>query len=163
MTSRKVLIALVLAAPFTLVLSGFSVGAAQEGPKYKPAFAALLGANDVDAKGARNAGDPDGEGSFALSAGGTTICYAYIVKAIDQPVGAHIHKAKAGKNGDIVVPLTPPDAGDPGLVSECLQDQDEALVEDIVTHPTQYYMNVHTEPYPDGAIRGQLQRLPKKQ
>jgi len=145
-----------------LVSAGFTTAGAQTGPKYKPAFASMLGANEIDANGKKNAGDPDGEGSFAFSAGGTSLCYAYLVKAIDTPVGAHIHKAKAGKNGSIVLPLTPPDSGDPGLQSECLQNQDEALVEDIIEHPTKYYVNVHTEAYPDGAIRGQLQQLPKK-
>lgn len=163
MRGRKACIALALAVPVALVTAGFTGAGAQEGPKYKPAFASLLGANEVDADGAKNAGDPDGEGSFAFSAGGDSLCYAYVVKAIDTPLGAHIHKAKAGKNGDIVLPLKPPDAGDPGTQTECLQGQDEALIEDIVEHPTRYYMNVHTEAFPDGAIRGQLQRLPKKQ
>jgi hypothetical protein len=162
MTGRKALLALAIAAPVALVASGFTVAGAQEGPLYKPAFASMLGANEIGPDGEKNAGDPDGEGSFAFSGAETSFCYAYVVKAIDTPVGAHIHKAKARKNGDIVLPLAVPDAGDPGLVSECLQDQDEALVEDIIEHPTRYYVNVHTEALPDGAIRGQLQRLPKK-
>jgi hypothetical protein len=163
MIRRRVLIALALAVPITLTI-GFSTNAAQaQGPRYKPAFASLLGANEVGANGHRNAGDPDGEGSFGLSAGSTNICYAYVVKAIDQPTAAHIYKAKAGKNGDSVVTLQVPSAGDPGVVSECLQNQDQALVENIIEHPTGYYVSVVTTAYPDGAIRGQLQRLPKKQ
>jgi hypothetical protein len=154
---------LVLAAPFTLVLSTSAVGGAQTGPKYKPAFASLLGANEIfQADGKKGAGDEDGEGSFALSAGGTSLCYAYVVKAIDTPAAAHIHKAKAGVNGDVVITLQAPTSGDPGTVAECLQDQDEAVIEDIVEHPKRYYVNVHTADYPDGAIRGQLQRLPAK-
>lgn len=163
--SRRIalVMVLVLAAPFTLVLSSSAVSGAQSGPKYKPAFASLLGNNEIfQADGKKGAGDKDGEGSFALSGAETSLCYAYVVKAIDTPVAAHIHKGKAGVNGDVVIPLTAPTAGDPGTVSVCLQDQDEAVVEDIVEHPLRYYVNVHTETFPDGAIRGQLQRLPKK-
>ena len=166
MTGRKALTlcALTLLAPAALVTAGLSTSAAQsKGPLYKPAFASLLGANEIGDDGKKNAGDPDGEGSFALSAGATNICYAYVVKAIEAPVGAHIHQAKAGKNGDIVVPLEIPTGGDPGTFSACLQNQDAALVEDLIEHPQKYYMNVHTPTYPTGAIRGQLQRLPKNQ
>jgi hypothetical protein len=164
MSRRRTLIALALAVPVALGTAGLSAGAAHaQKPRYKPAFASLLGANEIGEDGSRNAGDDDGEGSFALSAGATNICYSYVVKAIDQPTLAHIHKAKAGKNGDPVVTLQIPDTGDPGLVSECLQNQDEALVEDIIEHPQKYYVNVHTTAFPDGAIRGQLQRLPKNQ
>lgn len=166
MSRRKLFTAFVLvmlATPAALLTGGLSSSGAQTGPKYKPAFASLLGANEIGEDGEKGAGDEDGEGSLALSAGGTSICYAYVVKAIDTPIGAHIHQAKAGKNGDIVLPLGVAVSGDPGTFTECLQDQDEALIEDIVEHPAKYYVNVHTEPYPAGAIRGQLQRLPKKQ
>jgi hypothetical protein len=165
MSRRKLFTALVLvmlATPAVLLTGGLSSSGAQTGPKYKPAFASLLGANEISEDGEKGAGDEDGEGSFALSAAETSICYAYVVKAIDAPVAAHIHKAKAGTNGDIVLPLGIPTSGDPGTFTECLQDQDETLIEDIIEHPARYYVNVHTQPYPAGAIRGQLQRLPKK-
>jgi hypothetical protein len=162
MIVRKACLVLAGAALIALATAGFTSAGAQTGPKYKPAFASMLGANEVSADGKKNAGDPDGEGSFAISAGGTSLCYAYTVKALDTPVAAHIHKSKPGKSGGIVLPLKPPDSGDPGLQSECLQNQDQALVEDIIEHPAKYYVNVHTQAYPDGAIRGQLQRLPKK-
>ena len=158
---RKAGIVAAAAAFAAMATAGFTAAGAQSGPKYKPAFASLLGKNEIAEDGTKNAGDPDGEGSAAISAGGTSLCYAVVVKAIDTPVGMHIHKAKAGKNGDIVVPLTQPTSGDPGTQAACLQDQDEALVEDIVEHPAKYYFNVHTEAFPAGAIRGQLQKLPK--
>ena len=166
MSRRKLFASLALVAlatPAVIVSAGMPSSGAQTGPKYKPAFASLLGANEISADGKKGAGDEDGEGSFALSGGATNICFAYVVKAIDTPVAAHIHKAKAGKNGDVVVPLTPlPTAGDPGTTSGCINDVDAALVEDIVEHPSKYYANVHTAAFPDGAIRGQLQQVPKK-
>jgi CHRD domain len=162
MTRRPAMLLVALMLPAVLVMTTFSVSGAGTGPAYKPAFASLLGANEISEDGQKNAGDEDGEGSFALSAGGTSICYAYVVKAIETPTAAHIHKAKAGQNGDVVLPLGTPTSGDPGTIAECLQNQDEALIEDIVEHPARYYANVHTADFPNGAIRGQLQRLPKK-
>lgn len=170
MSRRKLFVALVLVAlatPAVLLTGGLSSSGAQTGPKYKPAFASMLGANEISEDGKKGAGDEDGEGSFALSAGATNICFGYVVKAIDTPTAAHIHQAKAGKNGDVVVPLFPdpplPTSGDPGTTSGCLTNLDATLVEDIIEHPAKYYVNVHTQAFPNGAIRGQLQRVPKKQ
>jgi hypothetical protein len=120
-------------------------------------FAALTGRNEVDADGRRGAGDPNGRGSFTAIVDGDQLCFGITVKNLDVPVGAHIHKARPNRNGPIVVPLTHPTSGDPGASSGCVPVA-AAIARAILRRPRQYYANVHTGPFPAGAVRGQLFR-----
>jgi hypothetical protein len=54
--------------------------------------------------------------------------------------------------GPIVVALKPPTSGVSGGCTRAAP----ALVSAIVANPSNYYVNVHNAPYPEGAIRGQL-------
>jgi CHRD domain len=127
-------------------------------PAFAQLFTVLLGGNEVSDAGAANAGDPDGGGTATVLIGDTdpTLCYAILVTGIDTPTAAHIHEAAAGTNGPIVVPLDPPDAGDPGQSSDCITDADAAVVDRIRKNPLGFYVNVHNDAYPTGAVRGQL-------
>src|SRR5688572_5060205 len=125
-------------------------------PGRSPLFAVLLGGNEVSNDGQANVGDPDGVGSATVLFDGTTLCFGITVNNLDTPTAAHIHQERAGVNGPIVVPLTAPADGDPGASSGCIPDVDTNLVEEIFTHPEAFYVNVHTEKFPAGAIRGQL-------
>ena len=120
-------------------------------------FAVLTGRKEVDATGQRGVGDPDGRGSFTATVDGAQLCFGITVKNIDQPVAAHIHKAKPSLAGPVVVPLTQPSSGDPGASSGCAT-VDTTLARAILKHPHRYYANVHTMAYPGGAVRGQLFR-----
>jgi hypothetical protein len=100
-------------------------------------------------------GDLDGSGqaTFRTVPGLGQICYSITVKNIMLPAtGAHIHLTA---NGNIVVPLTAPDAS--GKASGCANTT-RAIVRAILTNPSGYYVNVHTTDFPNGAIRGTLTR-----
>jgi hypothetical protein len=101
-------------------------------------------------------GDPDGSGSASITINADTneVCYDIQVSGIQLPAsGAHIHVGSAGTAGDVVVPLTAPDAS--GVSSGCVTT-DPAIIEGLTTNPVIYYVNVHTEEFPAGAVRGQL-------
>jgi len=115
----------------------------------------LLGENEISPTGDSGAGDPDGFGSVAAVVDGNQLCFGITVKNLDPPVAAHIHSGKAGGNGPVVVPLTPPSAGDPGASSGCVP-VDPALLDAILSHPGEFYWNVHTGTFAGGAIRGQV-------
>jgi hypothetical protein len=127
---------------------------------HSPAFAqlstVLLGGNEVSDAGLANAGDPDGGGMATVLIRDTTLCYGILVSGIDTPTAAHIHEGAAGVNGAIVVPLARPETGDPGESSECVDDVDAALLDRIRQNPLGFYVNVHNDVYPGGAVRGQL-------
>lgn len=121
-------------------------------------FAVLSGGNEVSAEGKANVGDQDGSGaaSVIVDLGAQTLCFSVLVNGIDTPVAAHIHRAEAGRNGPIVVPLTAPASGQPGASSGCVTRVDAKLLKAIKDKPWAYYVNVHTGLFPDGALRGQL-------
>jgi aldose sugar dehydrogenase len=101
-------------------------------------------------------GDTDGSGTASLrfNPGQGEVCFELTVANILLPAtAAHIHEAPVGEAGDVVVPLTPPDAS--GSSSGCVS-ADPALIEAIMQNPEGYYVNVHNEEFPDGAVRGQL-------
>jgi hypothetical protein len=115
----------------------------------------LLGDNEISSTGDSGVGDPDGFGSAAGVVDGNQLCFGLTVKNLDPPVAAHIHSGKAGENGPVVVPLAPPASGDPGTSSGCVF-VDPALLDVLLSHPGEYYWNVHTGAFPGGAIRGQV-------
>jgi D-alanyl-D-alanine carboxypeptidase len=115
----------------------------------------LTGLREVGPDGALGAGDPDGVGGATVEVQATSLCARLDVTGIDLPAtAAHVHRAPVGVNGDVVVPLTPPDAR--GRSEGCV-DVEPALLAELADAPTDFYVNVHTAAFPAGAVRGQLQ------
>lgn len=111
----------------------------------------LAGADEVPTPG-----DPDGTGSATvnLDVSEGQVCYEVSVQKIDRPVGMHIHEGERGESGGIVVPLATPTASD--TTTEGCADADGPLIARMAANPGNFYVNVHTAPYPQGAVRGQL-------
>jgi hypothetical protein len=98
-------------------------------------------------------GDPDGSGEVELRLfGDGAVCQRLAVRGIGTPMAAHIHEAAAGAAGDIVVTLPTPTFN---TAFGCV-DVAPALIADIAANPDDYYVNVHNEAFPTGAVRGQL-------
>ena len=100
-------------------------------------------------------GDPDALGfaKLRINPNAGQVCATIKVFNISTPTAAHIHQGTTGQAGPIVVMLPTPDAN--GRASGCTS-VDSGLAQDIINNPTNYYVNVHTTDYPDGALRGQL-------
>jgi hypothetical protein len=82
------------------------------------------------------------------------ICYRLHAENITLPsTASHIHRGAAGVNGPVVVPFTAPGAG--GNSSGCVTVA-ASLIDDILANPAGFYVNVHTQEHPAGAIRAQL-------
>jgi hypothetical protein len=101
-------------------------------------------------------GDPDGTGTATLTLNSTKgeICYEVKVSKLDTPNGMHIHEAAVGASGGIVVPFAPPSSGE--AEAKACVNADGALIRRIEANPAGFYLNVHTQPFGPGAIRGQL-------
>lgn len=122
----------------------------------RPLSADLNGANEV------TPGDPDGSGTMhlTLNQGQGEVCWDLDVAGIEAPTRAHIHSGPAGVNGGVVVFFFDVVIPDPIPVAfeGCVDGIDKDLIKEIRQNPENYYINVHNEEYPAGAIRGQLSK-----
>lgn len=145
--SRRLLLLLV-----GVVLAGLAVvapaGAPAQGGTVE-VTAELSGDNEPQG------GDPDGEGQFDARIRARRICYDLEFTVSSIPTDAHIHRGSEDQNGPIVVPLRPRFTQD-GARSRCVPVR-RTLARRIRRNPDNYYVNVHTRAFPNGAIRGQLE------
>lgn len=109
-----------------------------------------------------------GDADFKLSMDRKEMTYKLTVKEIQNPTVAHIHNGKKGTSGPPVANLFPGPKKQgkfSGVLAEgTLTQKDlsgdlkgktlDALVDMIKSGNA--YVNVHTEAFPDGEIRGQL-------
>jgi hypothetical protein len=115
-------------------------------------FANLTGEAEVPGPG-----DEDGNGRARLRVipDRGRICFRIRVFDIELPAtAAHIHLGTADFAGPIVVNLEAPD--NEGRSSGCVSELDPGLVKLIQDNPAVFYVNVHTDDFPAGAVRGQL-------
>jgi hypothetical protein len=99
-------------------------------------------------------GDPNGVGHAEVKVYKARVCYELAVARIKAAIAAHIHRGGPSVAGPIVVELKAPTDG----YSEGCTAISKKLSKNLREHPWRYYVNVHNDPYPDGAIRGQLHR-----
>ena len=100
-----------------------------------------------------SAGDPDGTGHATLTlykkAG--KVCATITWAHIGTPTAAHVHRRS---DGGVVLGLTSSVTGGP----KCRTGVKHKLIERLAEHPRRYYVNVHNDAFPAGAIRGRLHR-----
>ena len=100
--------------------------------------------------------DGSGTATITVNPGKEEVCWEIMAVVIELPAtAAHIHVGAAGTAppNNVVVTLSAPDAS--GFSSGCTTVERE-LALDILENPEDYYVNVHNDPFPSGAIRGQL-------
>ena len=97
-----------------------------------------------------------GGGTFVARSniGQGRICWSLTVTDLSDVTASHIHYINGPLATQIAVPLTLPTPFT-GSATGCATAT-RALVKLILMHPENFYVNVHTLTYPDGAISGTL-------
>jgi CHRD domain len=93
-----------------------------------------------------------GKGSFSARLHARRVCYTLRTSGIGKAIAAHIHKGTAKQNGQILVDLKFTGVR---RQSRCVPAA-AAVVRAIRRSPGSYYVNVHTQKFPAGTMRGQL-------
>jgi hypothetical protein len=131
----------------------FVPGAGAQGPGR---VARLTGAQEVPGPGD---GNGTGTAVIRLRPDVRRICFDLQWRRIGAPTQAHIHRAPRGVEGPIAVTLfesATPLPRSIRRVEGCVGALPRALVRNIRDNPSQFYVNIHNQAFPDGAIRGQL-------
>lgn len=109
-----------------------------------------------------------GDSTFTLIKDGKALSYYVTVSDIENVTAAHIHLGKKGENGPPVALITKEKRAGTfsGTLAEGTITKNELMgpmmgksVEDLVKEIKKgdAYLNVHTDKYPNGEIRGQIQ------
>ena len=160
-----VIAAVLSVSTFSIVLNSAKVQAQEE----QSFSAALSGSEEVPPTESNSTGTA----KFQVTENNdneSQVSYWVNITGIKEVNAAHIHNGTTGENGDIVATLSngksaegddrPPQIGFSGnITSNELQGPlEDKEVSDLVSLMSDgnAYANVHTEKYPDGAIRGQI-------
>lgn len=155
MTSRMTTF-LSLAAATGMIGAAFAAPVSEGGRKFSTE---LRGEAEVTSAGVPNQGDltATGTAKIIVNPGQSRVCWEIttgddFAAGTTSIVGAHIHVGASTTTGSVVVPLT---ATIDGTSTGCV-DVTRELADAIRKTPENYYVNVHTNLFPAGAIRGQL-------
>jgi CHRD domain len=119
----------------------------------RPFSTTLTGAAEVPGPGDPNA---SGTAFITLNQGQGEVCFDLSWAGIDGTVtAAHIHIGTAVEAGDIVVGLFAGAFAGTDSASGCVSASEE-LIKAIRQDPENYYVNIHSDVFPAGAVRGQL-------
>lgn len=154
MIHRSLLPAMLTALGLFFAMSQTAV--AQVSEPTRPAVTGIK-AFSMDLSGDAEVPGPGAEGSgrafVVVNPNARSVCYALSLSGMRPPGAAHIHEGAAGTSGGPVVDF---DLANRGL-GGCVTNVDTETARRIATDPSNFYVNVHNEDFPQGAVRGQLE------
>ncbi len=113
--------------------------------------ATLQGTQEVPANGSPGIGN----GIVVIDAAGTSLSYSVPYTGLVSTVIAnHFHRAAAGVNGPVIFGINQNIGSTSGTLVGTWPAMTNAQVSDMIAGL--YYLNIHTNAFPGGEIRGQL-------
>jgi hypothetical protein len=142
---RKTVTSLGVAALATLAVAPATVAA----PEKEVLLESQLSGDQVV-----QGGDPEGTGTATIlvDAKDGVACFDVQTANVDTPISGRIQNGSAGAIGPPVVFLFE----NQGASARGCVPADRRALREIGRNPEQYYLNVVNDPFPIGAIRGQL-------
>ena len=138
--------------PLLIVFAAAAVGTAPLHAQAAQRLTAnLTGAAEVPGPGKVNAA---GSAVVRVNTVQRRVCYTVNFRNIPNATMAHIHSGARGVAGPPVVTL---ERAGPRAFEGCTRVS-RSLARDLMNSPRRFYVNVHSQAFPDGAIRGQLRR-----
>ena len=114
-------------------------------------FTATLG-RDADPS---RSGDPDGSGraQVSLHSGKNLLCVALTTSGVAPVTSVHLHSVSPTSPDPVVATPAPDSSGSPTCVPV-----DAEVIRAIRKNPTDHYLDVHNDEFPDGALSGYLSK-----
>jgi len=101
--------------------------------------------------------DATGMGTLQLSADESEVTFTITASGFaGVPQAAHFHNAAAGTNGDVVHTLTITQEDDGSISITGTWNPSHDLAHELLEG--EIYINIHTDAFPNGEIRGQVER-----
>jgi hypothetical protein len=117
--------------------------------------ALLIPAEEVPGPGVK-----EGKGAALVDIAGPKICSDLKATMGEKPLKAHIHQGAKGASGPVVVDLMPDfKPGEASFTSKTCVETTADTASKLIADPAGYYVNIHSDGHPDGAMRGQLAKF----
>ncbi len=142
---KLAMLAAVIAGPLGAAAIAESAVAAE-----KTFSSSMSGRQEVPAKGDRNG---RGTARITTDAARGRVCFRITLTRVGTVTAGHIHRGRKGKAGPVVVALFGEATRKP---RGCVRGVEKRTIRRIERNPGAYYVNVHNQRHPDGAVRGQL-------
>jgi hypothetical protein len=122
------------------------------GPGGEPVVPAFVATLTPEANNPPGPAGATGDATLEIDAEAGRVCQVISYGGAGAPITlAHIHEGVAGVNGPVVVDLQVVPSGEEACV-----DAAPAILSAIVANPGGYYVNLHTDDFPNGVLRGAL-------
>jgi hypothetical protein len=155
----------VMATTLTLIATSFVILQQIQAQDGSMIITSLLGKDEVPP----TKSDANAWAKFQAVNNGSQIAYNVSISGLNKITGAHLHEGVKGQNGDVVVVLSGNKSADAEgnasiLLSGKITKDDlqgplkGKEISDLINRMrnASIYVNVHTDEYKDGAIRGQI-------
>ncbi len=103
----------------------------------------------------KGSGDPDGSGlaRVSLQSGKNLLCVSLTTSGVAPVTSVHLHSVSPTSPDPVVATPAPNSSGSPTCVPV-----DAEVLRAIHKNPTDHYLDVHNDEFPDGALRGYFSR-----
>jgi CHRD domain-containing protein len=155
----------VTATTLTLIATSFVIMQQIQAQEGNIIITSLLGKDEVPP----TKSDANAWAKFQAVNNGSQIAYNVSISGLNKITGAHLHEGVKGQNGDVVVVLSGNKSADAegnatillsgNITKDDLQGPLKGKeISDLISQMrnSSIYVNVHTDEYRDGAIRGQI-------